>query len=524
LAETKKWKSLRVRIFLVSAAAVFFFSLVATVAFGVFFVAQAQYDLLGKSDSISQILARQLTVPIDFALLLGQTEESEDANSILSAVLSDSDFNYAIVYTKDGAIFAKAGKPPQNVLELFKGKKQNSKIITDRLIHVNTAISKDNKNLGYLYMGFSKEKVQVGSKKILRYAILLALGLSVIFIGIFYLMISRTTLKPLMVITEILKRFGEGDARPIDNVKLGTDTTELVEMFDALEMTTRSVRENMKALALVASELNNTSDLILEHSNNLSVAANEQAAAVSETTVTIEEVEKTGHITASNAKNIQSTAVKTEQLSEHGLRAVQTTREQLVDIQNQVEQIVESSHKLNTELEEVDRIVASVAAVTQQSHTLSINASIEAVKAGKTGRGFAVVANRIRDLSLQSREATEQVRKTLTGIQAAIAQIVLINEKGLESARLGVSSMEQTGDLISKLGSSIEESTEAAKNIAHNTMQQAIGLEQTSRAMNEINNATHDNLSAIDRLHKSGEDLKDHSISLQALVELFQIE
>jgi methyl-accepting chemotaxis protein len=155
---------------------------------------------------------------------------------------------------------------------------------------------------------------------------------------------------------------------------------------------------------------------------------------------------------------------------------------------------------------------------------LSINASIEAVKAGNAGKGFAVVANSIRELSQQSRQATEQVRKTLTEIQGAIAQIVIVNEKGLGAAKQGVKSMDHTGTLMASLVKSIVLSSQAAREIAQNTLQQSIGLEQTTSAMTDINKGTLDNLKVIETLSDRGAELKKHSESLQNLVEQFRIK
>lgn len=519
-------KSLKFKVFLISSIGILIVSVLSTVLFSFYFVSESEQSLADKAASLARLLGGNLVSPLDFEAILGETGESGEGNVILQTATRDKDFRYAVVYRKDKTVFARAGKVPKNIQDRFKtssSSTSDTRTLIEEMVHARFEIIKDNHTLGVLYIGLSKRALEEGSARIVKVTVLFATGLSAVFIAVFFFTISITTVKPILIITRLMKRFGDGDIRPLENVQLGTDTTEIVEMFQALDYAVTAMRDNLQSIAKVARELNQTADSILTSSSTLSVAANEQATAVNETTVTIEEVEKTGHLTSQNAKNIQSVADRTQKISNEGLSAVDVTRSQLEDIENQVVNIVQSANKLNLELEEVDRIIASVAGVTQQSHTLSINASIEAVKAGQKGRGFAVVANRIRDLSQQSREATEHVRGTLTGIQQAIVKMLTTTEQGLASVRRGVESMERTGEVIQRLGESIENSTEAARSIAHNTFQQATGLEQTARAMNEINDATHKNLSGIEKLRRSGEELKDHAVAMKALVDLFQM-
>ncbi|MBN2526447.1 MAG: hypothetical protein JXR76_08635 [Deltaproteobacteria bacterium] len=520
------FKSLKFKVFLISSVGIIIVSTLSTVLFSYFFVTESEQGLADKATSLARLLAGNLMSPLDFESILGRVGESEEGNVILQTATRDKDFTYAVVYRTDKSVFAKAGKVPENLLKKrnqFTEGKGDTRILNADVIHASLDVKKEKKKLGTLYIGLSKQALQAGTASIVKYTVIFATSLSALFIAVFFFTISGTTVKPIVTITRLMKRLGDGDVRPLDDVRLGTDTTEIVEMYQALKHAIDAMRENLESISHVAEELNSTADIILTSSAELSIAANEQATAVNETTVTIEEVEKTGHLTSENAKNIQSVADRTQKISNEGLSAVDMTRAQLEDIQSQVENIVDSANRLNLELEEVDRIIASVAGVTQQSHTLSINASIEAVKAGQKGRGFAVVANRIRDLSQQSREATEHVRGTLTGIQQAIVSMLTITEQGLSSVRRGVESMERTGEVIQRLGESITNSTDAARSIAHNTFQQATGLEQTARAMNEINDSTHKNLSGIEQLRRSGEELKDHAVAMKALVDLFNI-
>ncbi|MBN2804571.1 MAG: methyl-accepting chemotaxis protein [Deltaproteobacteria bacterium] len=516
------FRTLKFKVFAISVAAVFIFSVITTSLFGLFFFKSGEKHINDKLVAMSLVLSSQLITPLDFGQLMDDKEISDDGNSILKSASNDSDFIYGVVYRTNGSLFAKYGNVPKDIKSLLKANDTGVKI--GKYLNIKKTIKKEGKPLGFLYMGYSPLKVQNESLRLVKQAIVISFIISLIFISLFYVLIIRTVIAPVFIVTNLLKKVGEGDIREFKDVKLGTDTIEITQMFEALSNTTAAVRKNISEMQNVATILSAASDDVFEQSSSLSVAANEQATAVNETTVTLEEIEKTGNMTSENASNIQKVSSKTERVSKEGYSALELTKHQMIELKNQVNDIVESSNKLKKELEEVDRIIESVAGVTQQSHTLSINASIEAVKAGDAGKGFAVVANNIRTLSQQSRLATEQVRKTLTEIQTAIAQIVIVNEKGLTTASNSVKSIEHTGTIMNSLIDAISQSSEAAKSIAHNTMQQSTGIAQTSRAMSDINQVTKDNLITIDLLKSKGQELKGHAETLHLLVKEFRIK
>ena len=82
--------------------------------------------------------------------------------------------------------------------------------------------------------------------------------------------------------------------------------------------------------------------------------------------------------------------------------------------------------------------MATVNDLAEQSNLLSVNAAIEAAKAGEQGKGFAVVAEEIRSLAVQSKQATTQVRAILNDVQRAISAAVLATEHVSKTVEIGV--------------------------------------------------------------------------------------
>jgi methyl-accepting chemotaxis protein len=265
-------------------------------------------------------------------------------------------------------------------------------------------------------------------------------------------------------------------------------------------------------------------DEILGSTTNLSGAASQQASAINQTSVTLEEVEKTGRMSARSAAEITEAADESVKVSTEGLSAVDETVAQLRDLKAQVDEVVVSVQQLDHRLDEVDKIVGMVNDVTRQSHTLSVNASIEAAKAGRAGRGFAIVANKVRDLAQQSRLATEDVRNTLANIQIAMRTVVESSETGRQRAERGVESIERTGRVIRRLADVIRATAEAARQIASNANEQVVGLTETLRAMAEIKLAAQQHLSGAQVVESQGERLSSKAAEMERLVARFKTE
>ena len=96
-------------------------------------------------------------------------------------------------------------------------------------------------------------------------------------------------------------------------------------------------------------------------------------------------------------------------------------------------------------------MVTTIAKVADQTNLLSLNAAIEAEKAGEYGRGFSVVATEIRRLADQTAVATYDIEQMVREIQSAVAAGVMGMDKFSEEVRRGMSEVTQVGDQLSQI-------------------------------------------------------------------------
>jgi methyl-accepting chemotaxis protein len=178
---------------------------------------------------------------------------------------------------------------------------------------------------------------------------------------------------------------------------------------------------------------------------------------------------------------------------------------------------------LSEQTQQIGEITATVNDIASQSNLLALNASVEAARAGEHGKGFAVVAVEVRNLAEQSKQATAQVKSILNEIQRATNAAVMATEEGTKGVDTGVDLTGQAGETIKQLAANISDSTNAAQQIVASAQQQSTGMEQIALAIENINQATVQNLASIRQAENSAQDLSDVAQQLETLVARYKL-
>ena len=272
---------------------------------------------------------------------------------------------------------------------------------------------------------------------------------------------------------------------------------------------TRQLRASIDQLSTSSAE-------ILATTTQVASGAAETASAVSETTATVEEVKQTAQLANQKARSVSDSAQKASQVSQNGRKSVEEAIAGMQRIQEQMESIAESIVRLSEQSQAIGEIIATVNDLAEQSNLLAVNAAIEANKAGEQGKGFAVVAQEVKSLAEQSKQATAQVRTILGDIQRATSAAVLATEQGNKAVQAGVKQTTETGESIRLLADSLVEAAQAATQIAASSQQQMVGMDQVALAMENIKQASVQNVSgtrqaevAAQSLHELGQKLSD---------------
>src|SRR5262249_50350030 len=147
-----------------------------------------------------------------------------------------------------------------------------------------------------------------------------------------------------------------------------------------------------------------------------------------------------------------------------------------------------------------------------------VNAAIEAAKAGEHGKGFGVVAQEAKSLAEQSRQATDRVRTILGDIQKATTAAVMAAQQSSKAVEGGSRHTERASEPMQSLAGSGAEAAQAAPQIAASSQPQLIGMDQVAAAMENIKQASTQNVASAKQLETAARGLNDVGQQLKQLV------
>lgn len=298
---------------------------------------------------------------------------------------------------------------------------------------------------------------------------------------------------------------------------------ELGSLINSFNRGIKQFRSQISQMKDSANLLVSSISQISTTASQLSSSASETSSSISEVTTTMEEVRQTSEMSMEKAQNVARSADRTAKISQAGKASTENTMAGVNRIRKEMNYIAESTVKLSAQTQRIGEIINTVTDIADQSNILSVNAAIEAAKAGEHGKGFAVVAQEVKIMANQSKEATSQIKTILDDIQKATSAAVMATERGTKTVEDAVELSEQSGDAIDRLTGDVAESSEAALQITVSTQQQLTGIDQLSQAMESINDATLQNLDGVRQLEDAIKSMEDMGHIMTNFVNAYKI-
>jgi len=347
-------------------------------------------------------------------------------------------------------------------------------------------------------------------------------GIVLMVIAIFILIFIEVTLvKPLIDIADATKAVSKGDL----SLRVNMD-----DRNDEFGVIAKNYNKAMDFLSLVVKELlvtihvlENVGGEILNSSVETASSTSETASSISETSTTVEELHQTADLSSKKAKYVMEISQKAVDVSKTGLNSVENAILSMKEIQEQMKLISDSILSLSEKSQLIGEIVSTTENLAEQSNILAINASIEAAKAGEYGKGFSVVAMEVKNLAEQSKSSISRIRTILNDIQKATNRAVLVTENGSKAVDRGTEQSRESRESIHILSSIISEASQASVQISASSNQQLVGTDHVSKAMENIREASQQNVTSMRMVEASSKNLKDLSLKLTELVEKFKL-
>ncbi len=279
------------------------------------------------------------------------------------------------------------------------------------------------------------------------------------------------------------------------------------------------VRMIGRQLRAAVTGIGDAATTLLAISSQVAAGAAQTAASTNETTVTLEEIKQTALLTSEKATQVAENTRTAAQYAEFGQNQVVETMSAFERIQAQMNVVADTIDRLSDQTQAVGDIITTVNDLAEQSNLLSVNASIEAAKAGEQGKGFTVVAQEVKSLAEQSKQAVTQVR-------AILGEITRAGTVAVEAAQQSNHTIEESRRTVSDaregtgiLAGAVSEAADSVMQISTSARQQLAGMEQVSQALESINQAGSQSVMGTREVEQQVKQLNDLSFRLRRLID-----
>ena len=317
------------------------------------------------------------------------------------------------------------------------------------------------KTIGMLFVGVSVEEMNDMLIELIFLSTALAIVVIIILCGLASNFLIGKMFGQLDEVVGTMKKISGGNLRIDDleiksNDELGVLAESVNDMKIRLRNLLTKIAECSERVAASSEELTagtqQTSDSINVVAQNMEVLTSgtvEQEEMIHTIEDRIKDMNERMNDLHERAKDMEKIAADSANNASLGKEKVDAAITVMKNIAEQVSNSAKVIGELGKRSDEIGRIAETIAGIAGQTNLLALNAAIEAARAGEHGRGFSVVAEEVRKLAEQSSEATENISKLISVIQADTTSAVESIEQSNKSVKEGTQSVAETGEAFS---------------------------------------------------------------------------
>ncbi|AYM75380.1 HAMP domain-containing protein [Janthinobacterium agaricidamnosum] len=258
-------------------------------------------------------------------------------------------------------------------------------------------------------------------------------------------------------------------------------------------------------------------------------ARQQEATGIEQAQTSVEILSTTKEISA-NTSQLLKTMEDATAVADYTTNATAEAQNNLKRMDSTMQHMVSATDSINAKLaalsekaSNINSVLITITKVADQTNILSLNAAIEAEKAGEAGRGFSVVATEIRRLADQTSVSTWDIEQMLKEMQSAVSASVMGMDKFSEEIRRSVGEVRQVAEQLSSVMDQVQKLTPQFDAVLQGMQSQAIGASQISDTMMQLNDATQQTVESLKATSEAVHQLQYAAGDLQSSVSTFAV-
>ena len=264
--------------------------------------------------------------------------------------------------------------------------------------------------------------------------------------------------------------------------------------------------------------------------NEIASTARQQQTTASEIAATTVEIGATSKEISATSKELVKTMTEVSAVAEHTATLAGSGQIGLTRMEDTMRRVMDAAGSINAKLGvlnekagNINQVVTTISKVADQTNLLSLNAAIEAEKAGEYGRGFAVVATEIRRLADQTAVATYDIELMVKEIQSAVSAGVMGMDKFSEEVRRGMQDVQQIGGQLTEIIQQVQALAPRCEAVNEGMQAQATGAEQITQALAQLSEAAQQTVESLRQSGQAIDGLNQAAVGMRSGVSRFKL-
>ncbi len=291
--------------------------------------------------------------------------------------------------------------------------------------------------------------------------LLAIIGLLITIGGVFW-MLQRSIIKPIKALSKLAEKASEGDLTVHTPATSKDEIMVLTQSFNTLIEKFQNILKNIVGLTKVIdqenSELSQSISQAFVMTTELADLAEIQSTSIEETAASVRQINVSASLSAEASK-------EADQISQ----SADTEREKSTEA---VEQMRQSMQRINEASSQVNNFISNINDIANQTSLLSLNAAIEAAKAGEQGAGFAVVADEVRQLAENSSRVTKEIGVVIQESEQRITE--------------GKATVEDVKSNLGRIHEKVTQTKNLVSQISVSTSEQQVAIDEINLALENL--------------------------------------
>lgn len=464
------------------------------------------------------------------------------ANNLSDVKLEGMDSAYMYVVQNDGTMLyhptkEKVGQPVENavikgvVQQLQDGKKPGTTVVEydfNGTTKYSAYTILNNENI--LVLTADESEALAGITTVTGVAVGIIAIVVLIAIIISFIM-GRRLMRPLVKVSTIIEDVANGN--------IEADFSVVKESNDEIGLIIEKMKELTQSLGSIVGKIRNSSDTMSSNSYELNDTSSQTLAANNEISKAVEDVAEGSTGMAASISKINENLLEMSNETKDINASVDEIKNQTVAVQDsskimndKIKSMQDSSHKMdegisaiskrietvNTTVDKVSNIVSVIEEISSETNLLSLNASIEAARAGDAGKGFAVVAQEIRVLSDNTNTELENIKQIISSLVEECRYCVQASGTIVEDNAKQKEEIKAVLDEFGSLDEQIQKTAEKAEEIEELVTAMIELNDDITKSSNSLTDVSAANAAATEEMNANIEELNAmmHGVSEMA--------